>query len=422
MSSEPKKLWVALLVTLLASMGISLPYPVLTPLFIDASISALNSWNGFSSTTLFTAIIAIYPLGIFIGSSFIGALSDRYGRKRVLAQTLLICFVGYLVSAYALVIENYPLLLISRFLTGITEGNISIARAIALDIGESSDEKQGMTKVRAVSLINSAVFLGWLIGPLVGGILADMMPYFAMLAAAVGALVCLLLVQIWLQETLNNIKVKENRSIWHSVIKENSLQLIRDPWVARLFTMYLLYTLAINLFYEFYPVWLVDKQDYGSLGIGLATTNMTVFMTLTSIFIVTRVQRRFGLILPMTNIMWLLAIAMVLVPYSFGLSTHILFAITGIVIAIFNGLLPVYLSERQQNKGNGAIMGLMTMTFCIANVFAALIGGALLEFSSELPMFVSSVFFLMGLLLFYLWFAKPERLVRTSDTLQKSSD
>lgn len=323
MFSDSKKLWVALAVTLLASMGISLPYPVLTPLFIDAPASPLNTWGGLAPSTLFTILIAIYPLGIFIGSSFIGALSDRLGRKKILGQTLWVCFVGYLVSAYALYVNDYLLLLLSRFFTGITEGNVAIARAIALDIGEGKQGEVGISKVRAVSLINSAVFLGWLLGPLVGGILASIEAFYAMIAAAVGALFCYYLTVRWLQET-TEIKPSE-LSIWQTAIKENSLQLIRDPWVARLFVMYLSYTLAINLFYEFYPVWLVDKQGFDSMGIGLATTNMTIFMTLASLFVVTRVQAKFGLISPMTNLIWMLALAMALGPFTDGVSTQVLF-------------------------------------------------------------------------------------------------
>ena len=408
MFSDSKKLWVALAVTLLASMGISLPYPVLTPLFIDAPASPLNTWGGLAPSTLFTILIAIYPLGIFIGSSFIGALSDRLGRKKILGQTLWVCFVGYLVSAYALYVNDYLLLLLSRFFTGITEGNVAIARAIALDIGEGKQGEVGISKVRAVSLINSAVFLGWLLGPLVGGILASIEAFYAMIAAAVGALFCYYLTVRWLQET-TEIKTSE-LSIWQTAIKDNSLQLIRDPWVARLFVMYLSYTLAINLFYEFYPVWLVDKQGFDSMGIGLATTNMTIFMTLASLFVVTRVQAKFGLINPMTNLIWMLALAMALGPFTDGVSTQVLFALTGIVIATFNGLMPVYLSDSQQgsNKGNGAIMGLLTMTFCIANVIAAVIGGPLLLLDSNWPFFAAAGFFLIALVLFYFWFAKVE--------------
>lgn len=406
MFSDSKKLWVALAVTLLASMGISLPYPVLTPLFIDAPETTLNTWGGLAPSTLFTILIAIYPLGIFLGSSFIGALSDRLGRKRVLAQTLLICFIGYLVSAYALYVNDYLLLLLSRFFTGITEGNVAIARAIALDIGEGKEGEVGISKVRAVSFINSAVFLGWLLGPLVGGVLADVEPYYAMIAAAVGAVFCYYLTVRWLEETA---EIKPSKlSIWQTAIKDNSLQLIRDPWIARLFMMYLCYTLAINLFYEFYPVWLVDKQNFDSLGIGLATTNMTIFMTLASLFVVTKVQAKFGLLNPMTNLMWMLAVAMAITPFTDGISTQVLFAITGIVIATFNGLMPVYVSDSQEGKGNGAIMGLLTMTFCIANVIAAVIGGPLLLLDSIWPLFVSAGFFLFAMVLFYIWFARGD--------------
>lgn len=406
MFSDSKKLWVALAVTLLASMGISLPYPVLTPLFIDAPASPLNTWGGLAPSTLFTILIAIYPLGIFLGSSFIGALSDRLGRKKILGQTLWVCFVGYLVSAYALYINDYLLLLLSRFFTGITEGNVAIARAIALDIGEGKEGEVGISKVRAVSFINSAVFLGWLLGPLVGGVLANIEPYYAMIAAAVGALFCYYLTVKWLQETT---EIKPSKlSIWQTAIKDNSLQLIRDPWIARLFVMYLCYTLAINLFYEFYPVWLVDKQDFDSLGIGLATTNMTIFMTLASLFVVTKVQSKFGLINPMTNLIWMLALAMAITPFTDGISTQVLFALTGIVIATFNGLMPVYVSDSQEGKGNGAIMGLLTMTFCIANVIAAVIGGPLLLLDSIWPLFVSAGFFLVAMVLFYYWFARVE--------------
>lgn len=406
MFSDSKKLWVALAVTLLASMGISLPYPVLTPLFIDAPESPLNTWGGLAPSTLFTILIAIYPLGIFIGSSFIGALSDRLGRKKVLGQTLVICFIGYLVSAYALYINDYMLLLLSRFFTGITEGNVAIARAIALDIGEGKQGEVGISKIRAVSFINSAVFLGWLLGPLVGGVLANIEPYYAMIAAAVGALFCYYLTVRWLQET-TEVKPTE-LSLWQTAIRDNSLQLIRDPWIARLFIVYLCYTLAINLFYEFYPVWLVDKQNFDSLGIGLATTNMTIFMTLASLFVVTKVQAKFGLVNPMTNLMWMLALNMALTPFTDGISTQILFAVTGIVIATFNGLMPVYVSDSQEGKGNGAIMGLLTMTFCIANVVAAVIGGPLLLLDSVWPLFVSAGFFLFAMMLFYNWFVKKE--------------
>lgn len=436
------KLWVALCVTLLACMGLSLPYPVLTPLFIDAPATALNSYGGYSGETLLTVLFAIYPLGIFIGSSFIGALSDRFGRRRVLSQTLMICFFGYLVSAYALYIEDYFLLVTSRFLTGITEGNVAIARAIALDIGEESAKKAtelelslkgnntentsqhkpktaiedsakqlaklSEEKTRAVSLINSAVFVGWLLGPLIGGALAQYGAHSAMFAAAVASILCVVLVKAVLIET-NREMPEFKMSIWESAYKENSLRLVAQPWMRKLFFIYFFYALAMNLFYEFYPVWLVDTQSYDALGIGLATTNMTIFMTLTSIFLVTIVQRKFGLLRPMTRAILGLSLMLFLVPFTSGVSTLVIFSLTGILVATFNGLLPVYISENQSGKKNGAAMGLLTTTFCIANVFAAIFGGLLLQLSSHWPLFLSSMFYIVSLTMLYLFFVFPSR-------------
>ncbi len=439
------KLWVALCVTLLASMGLSLPYPVLTPLFIDAPITALNSYGGWSGATLLTTLLAIYPLGIFIGSSFIGALSDRYGRRKVLAQTLIVCFFGYLVSAYALIIEDYMLLLISRFLTGITEGNVAIARAIALDIGkESANEKAkaeakakeeknanakeptvfsqdaldvksasppvssaqiSSEKVRAVSLINSAVFTGWLLGPLIGGALGVFGASWAMFAAAVASFLCVVLVWLVLIET-NKTQVSIKMSIWQSIVKENSLRLLADPWMRKLFYMYFIYTLAMNLYYEFYPIWLVDKHGYSSLGIGLATTHMTLYMTLASIFLVTWVQRKFGFMTPMTRSILMLSVLLFCVPFTDGWAIHLVFALSGIFIATFNGLLPVFISDNQPDRGNGAAMGLLTTTFCIANVFAAIAGGLLLQMDSNWPLFLASGLYLVVLFLLDRFFIK----------------
>lgn len=416
-----KELWVALCVTLLACMGLSLPYPVLTPIFIDAPTTALNSYAGLSGETLLTILLAIYPLGIFIGSSFIGALSDRFGRRKVLSNTLMICFVGYLVSAYALYIGDYLMLVISRFLTGITEGNVAIARAIALDIGgrnmsgpnekesKADRDKRSNEKVRAVSLINSSVFVGWLLGPLIGGLLGHYQPFYAMLAAAIASILCVILVKAVLGETALKIP-NEKMSVLKSVIRENSLRLLADPWLRKLFYMYFIYTLAMNLFYEFYPIWLVDKQGFGSLGIGLTTTNMTVFMTLSSVFLVTVLQRRMGLTTPMVLSMLLLSLFLLVIPFTGSAFTNILFSLAGITIAIFNGMLPVFISENQSERGNGAAMGLLTTTFCIANVFAAIFGGLLLQFDSIWPLFLSSGLYFVAMLLMNKWFVVPEKL------------
>ena len=93
-----------------------------------------------------------------------GPLSDRYGRRPVLLVTALGAALGHAVTALALVLESYPLFIVARFGTGLLEGNGAVARAML------ADRLEGALRVRAMSWLNGAFYLGWLAGPLLAGV------------------------------------------------------------------------------------------------------------------------------------------------------------------------------------------------------------------------------------------------------------
>lgn len=76
-----KTLFSVMLVVLFSSAGIALPYPVLAPLFLN-EVSPLTTFAGLPSKILLGIILAIYPLGVILGSSVLGAASGIYGRKK----------------------------------------------------------------------------------------------------------------------------------------------------------------------------------------------------------------------------------------------------------------------------------------------------------------------------------------------------
>ncbi|MCP4274217.1 MAG: MFS transporter, partial [Gammaproteobacteria bacterium] len=161
--------WMMLVITMLISFlgtaGIALPYPVLAPYFLDYPANDLTHFAGIDPKLLLGVALALYPLGMLVGGSFIGALSDLYGRRLILVVTLAGTSVGYLLTAYAVIIESYPLFLLSRLLSGVCEGNVSIARAMAAELHPHIE------KVKAMSLLFTTVYAGWLFGPLAGGYL-----------------------------------------------------------------------------------------------------------------------------------------------------------------------------------------------------------------------------------------------------------
>lgn len=119
---------------------------------------------------------ALYALMQFIFAPVLGALSDRLGRRPVLLISLAGAAVNYLFLAFA---PNLTLLFIGRAIAGLTSANISVATAYITDI--SPEEK----RARRFGLFNAMFGLGFIIGPVLGGVLGDHWLRLPFLAAAV---------------------------------------------------------------------------------------------------------------------------------------------------------------------------------------------------------------------------------------------
>ncbi|MCL1127237.1 MFS transporter [Shewanella surugensis] len=379
-----------LLVTVLSTAGLALPYPILAPLFMSGELNGLNDFMSISPALLLGIALAVYPLGIFIGGAVIGALSDSYGRKKCLVITLFLSVCGYMSSAYAIVNEAYLLFLMARFITGLCEGNVSISRAIALDLGDRLD------KTRAMSLIGGAFFLGWLIGPLAGGYLAEYGPEVAFQVAGVAISFCMFFVILVIPETH---KVKTNKSFYRLVRSHNSLTLLRYPRIYQLFILQLIFCLGLNAFYEFFPVWLTIEKGYLPYMIGDTMAIMGLSMMLTSVCVVTLLKGWLGMEVSLVSSILMTALFMLVIPFLSDVSMIAAFALTGASIAIYNGLLPAYASDTNQDVGSGALMGLLTATFFLANSVIAILGSIILILSPAFPLFLGSCLILISTLL-----------------------
>jgi len=164
-----KRVFPVLTVLFLGYLGYSLAIPLFPPLFLDPIHGFLpEDLSQGARRILLGVLFAMYPLGQFVGAPLLGKLSDKYGRKPVLLISLLIVIPAYLGSAFSVLFTFPTLLYISRFLSGLLEGNIVIAQAAIADISEDTKTK---TKHFGwlVSLSSTAFFFG----PLIGGKLAD---------------------------------------------------------------------------------------------------------------------------------------------------------------------------------------------------------------------------------------------------------
>jgi len=386
-----------MLVTLIGTAGIALPYPVLAPLFLDGPACELTRFMGLPPKLLLGILLALFPLGLLLGSSVVGALSDQYGRRRTLVFTLVLAAAGYALSALALSRENYLLFALARFITGLCEGNIAIARAMAADLHPAID------RTRALSLAMACSYAGWLLGPLSGGYLAASGPVTVFWTGAVAVFVCATISRLLMPA--DGPQKTEKISLLQLVRTQNSLALWREPAIRTLALFNLLFTLGINAFYQFYPFWLVEKFGYKSHQIAWNTVVVTGMMIATSALAIPALKRRFGgepLIFRGALALGLLLMAL---PWTSADSAYALFALIGVGIATVNGVFPAIMSERFEHYGQGRVIGLLTANFCLTSTMIALMGSSLALLGSQWTLILGGLLCLAGAT----WFAILQR-------------
>lgn len=119
-------------------------------------------------------LAATYAAMQFLFAPVLGAISDRVGRRPVLLGSLFGSGLDYFCMALA---PNLPLLFITRAINGISGASMTVASAYIADV--TAPEK----RAGAFGLVGAAFGLGFVLGPLMGGILGDINIHYPFYAA-----------------------------------------------------------------------------------------------------------------------------------------------------------------------------------------------------------------------------------------------
>lgn len=153
----------------LDAVGIGLIFPILPSLLQDVTHTA-------NVAPYIGVMTALYAVMQFIFAPVLGALSDRIGRRPVLLISLAGAAVNYLVLAFA---SSLWMLFLGRAIAGLTSANISVAMAYLTDISTPDQ------RARRFGLFNAMFGIGFIIGPVLGGVLGDHWLRLPFIAAAV---------------------------------------------------------------------------------------------------------------------------------------------------------------------------------------------------------------------------------------------
>lgn len=142
---------------LLDAIGLGLLIPVLPDV-----LRRFGTDPAFVSTN-FGYFISLYALMQFVASPVLGSLSDRYGRRPILLVSLLAAGVDYLFMAFA---PTLGLLYVGRFISGLTGASQTVASSYMADISTDKDRSANF------GMIGAAFGVGFILGPLIGGLVS----------------------------------------------------------------------------------------------------------------------------------------------------------------------------------------------------------------------------------------------------------
>lgn len=341
-----------------ACFGLLLP---VLPFFVGELTGSFNAIS-------ITQVTAVYAGCQLVGAPLIGRLSDRVGRKPLMAISVGVGSIALLGSALA---PNLTTLMVFQGIKGFSASVFALAQAVVADSVEEGDK-------RTVSFgaLGASLGLGFVTGPAVGGLLGSINPRTPFFAAAALTLVNLVQILLVLNETRS---AQESRALqsdplrfWGSETKD----------LRRLLTVYFLFYLGFSAFTSIFVVDARDRFGWGPQAAGLVLCYVGVIAAAVQGALLPKLLKRFaagrlagtGLVMVAVAILGVAAIR-----YGGELYlTQLVFA-TGVGLSTpgLRSLLSLTVNDNQQ----GILGGLTQASISLTELLGPLLAGRLYTYS-----------------------------------------
>lgn len=351
-------------------------------------------------------LTASFSLAQFVASPILGQLSDKYGRKPILAISLFGTCLSYVIFALGIIFRNLPILFAARIFDGITGGNISVAQAAIADVTKPAD------RAKNFGLIGAAFGLGFIIGPFIGGKLSDpsILPFFNVttpfwFAAGLSFLNTLSVIFLF-PETMENIK-RDTKMAWNRAVLN-----VTHAWklvdLRTLFITSFLINAGFSFFVGFFSVFLINRFNFNQGNIGDFFAYVGICIAVTQGFTTARVGKLFKdyQIVRVGVLMTGLSILLYFVPTQ---AWQLLFVVP--IFATFNGLaqanLPALISRNAGAEVQGEVLGINASLQALGQGLPSLLAGFIAaSLTAEAPIIVSSIVIILAAVYFWIFF-KP---------------
>ncbi len=314
------------------------------------------------------ALMAVYSLAQFMTAPLLGGLSDRVGRRRVIALSLFGIALAYVAMAFA---ASLALLFASRALAGAFAGNIAAAQAYVADQTSPADRARGM------GVFGAAFSLGFVLGPMIGGLLAEVGDggtnfLLPPLAAAGTSAIAMVLALFMLKPGAGGAAARPALRRGFAPVVEA----LRSPVLKPLAITLFLITAAFAGMEATFALWTERALDWGPRDVGMIFAYAGAIAALVQGGLIGRLTPRFGeerllqvgvivliggfVLLPLSSGPGVLLVAMTLFAAGFGLTSPSLHSL---------------ISRRAPADAQGATLGIAQSASSLARIIGPIFAG-----------------------------------------------
>ena len=369
----------------IAFLGIGLVIPVLPTIMNELNISG----------AIVGYMVAAFAITQLIVSPIAGKWADKFGRKIMIVIGLFI--FGF--SEFLFGIGNtVSVLFISRMLGGISAAFIMPAvTAFIADITTMA------TRPKALGFMSASISTGFIIGPGIGGFLAEYgtrIPFFAAailgIVAAIGSLILL--------------KEPERNEEEETVQKQAAgFRRIFVPMYFIAFILIFVSSFGLAAFESLFSLFVDHKFSFTPKDIAIVITGGAIVGAIAQVVLFDGLTKKLGEIVLIRYCLVFSALFVFLM--TFVQSYAAILMTTFLVFVGFDLIRPAITSYLSKIAGNeqGFVGGMNSMFTSLANIFGPIIGGALFDINLNYPYYFATIVLILGIVIAMFW-KKPQNL------------
>ncbi|MES2345539.1 MAG: MFS transporter [Chlamydiota bacterium] len=372
-------------------LGFGLVAPLLVSLFTTQEHNIFHITSSTLSYFYLGVTLALYPLLMFFGTSFIGDLSDIIGRKKTLLLSMLGMAIGFCCMSLGIRASSFSLFLFGRALSGFVAASQSVALATISDLSTKENKALHLSYVALIQCT------GFVVGPLIGGVLATTAFYIPFLWAAFFASAAFLWIAFSFEETFLK---KSSRKISITRFLHVFIEAYQDKRIKNLSVAFLMMQIGVGLYIPIILILLTTEFNHPLLFLGLFNGYLGVGFALGLLFVLPRMLKRFKI----ERIVYIALITTLLAQFFSSIARSEKFIwLLGFPWAVaveiaFSGMFTSFSNAADKNS-QGWVMGISVAIMAIAWAIAGFSAQLVPLFGTHALIFIGSVFLAASALL-----------------------